>query len=59
MALFARRGLRLIALIALTVAVLEGTLQGAAWVIRQTGRQAENAWQGEGLRVLAVGDSNT
>ena len=59
MDLLVRRMLRLVALIALTIVVLEGALQGAAWVVRQADRNVEKSWQGDGLRVLAVGDSNT
>ena len=59
MGLLVRRLLRLVVLIALTIVVLEGALQAAAWVVRQTDRNVENSWQGDGLRILAVGDSNS
>lgn len=55
----ARRVLRIVALVAIALLLVEGALQGAALVVHRAGRSADTGWHSDGLRVLALGDSNT
>lgn len=56
---FVRRLGRVGALVAIAVLLVEGVLQGAALVIHLAGRRPDAGWSSEGLRLLALGDSNT
>ena len=56
---FARGLFRAFVLVTMALLLVEGALHGVALVIHLAGRRADAGWSTDGLRVLALGDSNT